>query len=139
MLHIDDSVFTYYRRLDKVKRYVDEHLSEHLSVATLARIASLESKYFSKFFREKTGARCSEWLATVRVRRASEMFRTANHTVAKVAFAVGFRDVRTFTRTFKRVTSLTPRDYKNGVRPRPGGTRSSKPRTAPRRWPARSC
>ena len=82
-----------------------------------ARIAGLEVKYFSKFFHEKVGVCFREWLNHVRVARAMEMMRAHNHRITDVAFAVGFQDLRTFERSFKKSTARTPRSFKSSVRP----------------------
>ena len=114
---IDCWAFTYYARLRRVKEYVDQHLSEDLSPERVARIAGLEKRYFSTFFREKTEIRYGQWLATVRIHRAMEMMKTADYSITRLAFAVGFRNLRTFERAFKRRTGITPQAYKKSVRP----------------------
>ena len=54
---LDNLAFTYYRRLGRVREYLEEHISEQLSLEEAARVAGLEKKYFSTFFHEKTGVR----------------------------------------------------------------------------------
>ncbi len=115
--NIREAAFSYYDRLARLKRYVDEHYCEPISVTKGARIAALEVKYFSKFFHEKVGVYFREWLNHVRVARAMELMRTRNHTITDIAFAVGFRDLRTFERSFKKSTTRTPRSFKSSVRP----------------------
>ncbi|MDA2939275.1 AraC family transcriptional regulator, partial [Acidobacteria bacterium AH-259-A15] len=82
-----------------------------------AQIAGLEKKYFSVFFHEKVGMTFTGWLAHVRVARAMELIKTRNYSITEVAYAVGFGDLRTFQRAFKKCTTLTPREFKNSVRP----------------------
>ena len=74
-------------------------------------------KYFSSFFHAKTGVRYSEWIRALRVRHAMEMMRSANHSITRICYGVGFRNIRTFERAFKKHTSMTPREYKKVVSP----------------------
>ena len=111
------SAFTYYRRLRKLKTHLESHVSERLPLEDAARIVGLEKKYFSVFFYEKVGIRYRDWHAQIRVDKAKELMTEANYPVTRVAFAVGFRDLRTFERAFKKHTGTTPVDFKKSVRP----------------------
>jgi AraC-like DNA-binding protein len=114
---IPDAAFQYYERLKKVREYVVTNLEEPLSLADVALVARTERKYFSAFFKNKVGICFSVWLHHMRVEAAMALLRSRNHTVTDVAFLVGYRDVRTFERNFKRYTGMPPRDFKNHVRP----------------------
>ena len=111
------SAFVYYQPLRKVKDYMDRNYSEKVSLKKLAQIAGLEEKYFSTYFRKKTGICCKDWVAQFRVSRAKEMMEVQNYNITEIGFAVGFGDLRTFERAFKRCTGMTPREFKNSVRP----------------------
>lgn len=110
-------VFDYYDRLGRVRELVEQHLDEHIPLSRAAEIACLERKYFSAFFRSKTGVCFRDWLAYQRSLRAAELMRGSNLSVTDVAFTVGFQDLRTFERSFKRCMGLTPLAYKRRVRP----------------------
>ena len=114
---INQSAFDYYSRLKKVKRFVDEHYADRITLKTVADIACLEEKYFSTYFHSKTGVRFVDWIACVRVGRAMELIRRRDKPILLVSELVGFRDLRTFERAFKKWTGLTPIEYKKTVRP----------------------
>lgn len=116
--NINQIAFHYYPPLHRVKRYVDLHYSEPISLKTAAGAAGLESKYFSAFFHRKTGVCFSDWLASVRIARAVELIKAQERTITSTALAVGFRDLRTFERTFRRCLGMTPRAFKKSIRPR---------------------
>ena len=109
--------FTYYARLQRVKEYVESDPARDLSLSAAARVAGMQSKCFSAFFREKTGLRYTDWVSQQRVHKAMDLIRNRNVVICRVAYEVGFRDLRTFQRAFKRWASLTPRQYKRLVRP----------------------
>lgn len=114
---LDDPVFEYYARLGRVRDFVEDHVHERISLATAAAIATLEPKYFSAYFREKTGRCFSEWLTSVRVRKAMRLIRDRNITITRAAMSVGYRDLRTFERAFDRCTGMTPSAYRVEIRP----------------------
>lgn len=109
--------FSYYSRLAKVRKYVEENLDSDLSLKAVAEVAGMERGYFSRFFRQKTGVRFTNWVASLRVERAMDLMRSANRSITRVAYSVGFRDIRTFERAFKRDTSMTPSAFRKSVRP----------------------
>lgn len=113
----EDAAFHYYHRLRRVKEHVERALADDISLKSAARVAGLETKYFSSYFRQKTGRCFKHWLAEMRIEKAMHMMKSGDYTISEVAFAVGFRDLRTFERTFKKCIGTTPRAYRNSVRP----------------------
>lgn len=109
--------FSYYGRLTPVLEFVEAHVAKPISLADAAKLAGLERKYFSVFFHSKVGTTFSEWLRIVRVTRAMELMRAHDASIPRIAFAAGFRDVRTFERAFKRYVGVSPKAYRASVRP----------------------
>ncbi|MCP4204379.1 MAG: helix-turn-helix transcriptional regulator [bacterium] len=109
---INRNAFSYFNRLKRVERFVQAHYAEDISRKAVAEVAALEEKYFSTFFREKTGVRFRDWLTLVRVSRAMALLRSRNHPISIVASQAGFHSLRTFERSFKRCTGVTPRRYR---------------------------
>lgn len=110
-------VFTYYPRLSAVAEYVRAHLTDPLDLADVSRVAGLERKYFSAYFRLKVGISFTEWLRQLRVTRAKELMESREVSIPRLAFSSGFRDVRTFERAFKRLVGMPPAAYRASVRP----------------------
>ena len=109
------STLAYYRRLRPVAEYVARHLHEPLPLGRLAGVAGLEPKYFSALFRKRVGIRLTEWLRVYRVARAARLLHASDEHVSRVAFAVGFGDLRTFQRAFKRYFGASPRAYRTAL------------------------
>jgi two-component system response regulator YesN len=115
---ITATAFAYYPRLKKVKEYVDQHLEDKISIATAAQIAGLEDKYFSTYFRKKTGMRFTDWIAHARVARATNMMSKHDYTITWIASTLGFQELRTFERVFKKCTGMTAQSFKRSVQPK---------------------
>lgn len=117
---LNQRVFRYYRRLARVKEYVEGHYAEPLSLPKMAEIARLETTYFSKFFRQKTGMRYHDWLSQTRVQHAVQIMSSQDTSITEIAFAVGFQNLRTFERAFKKYVGVAPRSFRKEVRPEYG-------------------
>ena len=109
--------FSYYHRLSAVLQVVTANVATPISLGAAAKLAGLERKYFSAFFRSKVGATFTEWLRVLRVCRAMELMCARDGSITRIAFAAGFQDVRTFERAFKRYLGVSPKVYRASVRP----------------------
>ena len=114
---VNHGAFQYYTRLQRVKEHVDQYYSEEISLEKAARIAATEKTYFSTFFRKKVGITFTDWLRRLRVAKAIEIMKTRNASICEIAFEVGFGDLRSFERAFKRYTNLTAREFKQTMLP----------------------
>ncbi|MEM9384036.1 MAG: AraC family transcriptional regulator [Pseudomonadota bacterium] len=103
-------------RLARVRRYCEDNPTARISLVDAARVANLEASYFSSFFHEKTGVCFHSWLNYTRVLRAMHLLADTDLSITNVSRKVGFRDLRTFQRAFKRFASVTPTEYRKQAR-----------------------
>jgi general secretion pathway protein G len=102
------------------------NLSERLSSAQAAKVVSVERKYFSKFFRRETGFNFAWWNREIRIRLATQLLRQRGRNIDSVALAVGYVDVTTFARAFKKCNGVCPQAYRRlGSTPRASPKRES--------------
>jgi transcriptional regulator GlxA family with amidase domain len=99
-------------RLHRLVRHVEANFEDSLSLARAAQICGLERTYFCRFFRARVGISFSEWSRRVRVGRAKALLRAEHRSVLAVALAVGYKDITTFERNFRRCEQLTPGEYR---------------------------
>lgn len=90
------------------------HASGRMSLATVAAHVKSSEGHFSRLFRQATGMAPNAWQIVTRVERAKAALR-GGATIRHAALAAGFMDPATFSRTFRRVTGLTPRVFRAGV------------------------
>ena len=114
---INGKVFDCDPRLKRLHEYVEQNYSEPIPLEKAARIAALESSYFSSYFHAKVGITFTDWLRQVRISKAVELMKTSDFSISEVAEAVGFKDLKTFERAFKRYALKTPREFKKSVLP----------------------
>jgi two-component system response regulator YesN len=102
-------------RVTAAMEFVVRNLAVRPSRADVARAAHLDPAYFSKRFLRATGYTFSEWSARIRVEYAKTILETTILQIAEVASSVGYEDVTTFARNFRRYEGTSPRGYRDLV------------------------
>jgi two-component system response regulator YesN len=103
------------RRVARVVRYVVANLSRRVTLQDAAAVAGLEPLYFSKLFRKTVARRFTAWSGWIRVEHSKELLCIADLSITAIAAAVGYSDVTTFARTFRRCEGVCPREYRRRV------------------------
>ncbi len=93
-------------------RHIQMNLGENLTVNFLAERANLHQDYFSRLFLRYAGQRPLSYLHEKRIERAQYLIATTDLSYAEIADEVGFENSSHFSKVFKKVTSITPGDYK---------------------------
>ena len=92
--------------------YIQLNLKESLSVEFLSKRANLQQDYFSRLFFKYTGERPLAYLHAKRIERAQYLIATTSLTQSEIAEATGFESLPYFSKIFKKITRLTPTEYK---------------------------
>lgn len=101
-----------HRRLRPLLWHLLNNLGQRLSSAQAAKIVSVERKYFSKFFRRETGFNFAWWNREMRIRLATQLLHQKGCNIDSVALAVGYVDLTTFARAFKKCNGVAPQVYR---------------------------
>lgn len=102
----------YQRRLTRVIDHVHRHLSEPLTLNELAQVACFSPHHFHRVFRALTGETPHGFVRRVRLERAN--YLRAHHpgrTLTDIALDCGFSSSSDFSRTFRKVYGVAPRDF----------------------------
>ena len=110
--------FEYYEALKKVLCYVSSNPDKVLSLTGAAKIAGMSRSQFASYFHKTAGVPYKHWLDFVRVKRSITLLRFTNKSMLDVAEECGFADATTFTRTFRRIEGVTPREFRRGLQVR---------------------
>ncbi|MEK0315561.1 AraC family transcriptional regulator [Cohnella sp. 56] len=87
------------------------HFSEPVTVAQLAAALGLDRKYLSVIFKAATGMPPQQYLLHYRMERAGELLKKGQYTVGEVARSVGYRDALLFSKMFKKLKGVPPKQY----------------------------
>jgi AraC family transcriptional regulator len=97
--------------VERVRDYIEAHLTERLTLADLAGHAGLSRHYFSRLFRAVTGDPPMRYLMGRRIEHARRMLSDRRHSVCEIAMLLHFADQSHFCRSFRRRTGLSPLQY----------------------------
>lgn len=97
--------------IQHAKSYIHAHYMESISRDDVASTVYLDSSYFSRVFKQKTGMSFIAYLTQVRMKKAKELLST-QMSIAEIADAVGYQHRNTFISNFKEYSGLTPNDYR---------------------------
>lgn len=100
------------RRLAEIRRYMEEHLDEPLTIPFLSRRACLSTTTFKEGFRRLYGLPVHTWLRQRRMERAAELLRDSSLSVLGVAQSVGYGSASQFSAAFHRQYGMTPAMYR---------------------------
>jgi transcriptional regulator GlxA family with amidase domain len=104
--------------LSELLAWAARRLDQPLTVADLARRASVSSRHLGRQFRAATGTTPLRWLLTQRIRRAQELLETTDESVDAVAEATGMGTATTLRRHFHRAVGVSPIAYRQTFRNR---------------------
>ena len=100
-------------RLSKLHNFVNQSLSERITLDRAARIVGLERTYFSKYFRRATGVCFRDWLTYRRVQRAKKLLTNDGALITRIGLDVGFGSLRTLERAFRRFENCSPLEFRS--------------------------
>ena len=92
--------------------YINDHLTEPLNLNDLAHEANMSRSYLSTHFKLITGVSPYEYLIIKRIELAVRMLRDTSLSVTETARKSGFTNLANFNKAFKRITGMTPREYR---------------------------
>lgn len=105
--------------------YMEEHFRENLTIPQIAKAVSVNPVYLNKLFKLSTGKTISEYLNYYRIEASKSLLLEPDATVASVGASLGYNDVRSFIRFFRKFTGVTPKDFRQQNLPdarNPGAT-----------------
>lgn len=105
-----------FRELLPVIRHIEEHYTESVSMREMAELAGLSATHFNARFREVLRMPPSQLLLSRRVEHARRLLAETSQELGQIAVASGFFDQSHFTKRFRKVTGMTPKQYRKRFR-----------------------
>ena len=96
--------------------YIAEHYREELTLNGLATQLNYSLPYISKRFKEDTGVSFVNYLQNYRVMQGCRLLSGTKYSLAEITEMVGYHDVKFFSELVKRMTGLSPRDFRRRYR-----------------------
>lgn len=92
--------------------FLETRYAEDISLDMLAQQFNMSATYLSGYIKENTGSNFSEHLNAIRIRKAKELLETTDLSIQEIGSRIGYRNVTSFIRMFKKETGHPPGDYR---------------------------
>lgn len=100
------------RECEFIRRYIDNHFKENLTLDHLARLAHLNKYYLSHSFRKEFGTSPINYLISRRVEESRFLLRKTDYSLSLIAEILGFSSLSYFSQCFHRIEGISPTEYR---------------------------
>ena len=100
------------RRVLKVQQYISEHYRDEIHLNTLSDMVGMAPTAFSRFFKQRTGKKLSDYITDIRLGHAARLLVDTTMSVAEICYDCGFNNLSNFNRIFKRKKSCPPTEFR---------------------------
>jgi len=97
-------------------KYIHENFAEPINLLQLSDHLGLNNCYFCVLFKNQTGMTFSQYLNKVRITESKKLLETTADSIIDISLAVGFNNHNHFSATFKKLTGVTPSEYRTDVK-----------------------
>jgi transcriptional regulator GlxA family with amidase domain len=104
--HTDDAI-------REAQDYIEKNIDEKITIDELAERAALGRRSFERRFKQATNNSVLEYIQRVKIEAAKRSLETSRKNINEVMFDVGYTDTKAFRDLFKKITGLTPIEYRN--------------------------
>ena len=100
------------RVIASITRYMQEHVSEEISLSVLAEVFHLNPQYISQLFKNEIGVGFLAYLTNIRIEKAKKLLLSTALSVTEISSCAGYGDYRVFTKVFKKTEGVTPSQFR---------------------------
>ncbi len=93
--------------------FIEQNFQNDITVEEIAACCGLNRSYFGKIFHEVLGKSPQEFLISYRMTKATELLKLTSLSIAEVSSAVGYSNQLHFSRAFKKIYGISPRQWRN--------------------------
>ena len=101
--------------VSSAKRLIEEKVEEPFRVNDLCVALGYSKSYLSKLFHEQTGETIANFAILQKIKRAKQLIRDGNLNFTQISDKLSFDNPQYFSRVFKRVTGMTPSEFKSSL------------------------
>lgn len=102
--------------IGRILQFVDAHYTDDLSLVLIADQFALDPSYVSRLFKSETGVGFARYLAHLRITQACLLLSETPSHIHEIAKQVGYQNLHSFMRVFKKHCGITPSEYRNNAK-----------------------
>lgn len=93
--------------------YIEQNFQNDITIEDIAAVCGINRSYFGKIFRNSIGRTPQEFLMNYRMIKATELLKLTSLSIADIGSAVGYENQLHFSRAFKTIYGISPREWRN--------------------------
>jgi AraC-like DNA-binding protein len=98
--------------VQKAIKFIQCKYPEPIRVTDIASVCGLDRSYLSRLFKDATGQSLQGYLVAYRMKMAAQLMRDGSNSIQYVSLAVGYSDIFTFSKAFKKHYGVSPTEYR---------------------------
>jgi two-component system, response regulator YesN len=99
--------------VDKTKKYIENHISEEISMDDIAQNVHLNPDYLTRIFKKEVGVSISRYIIYRKMDIAKRMLLETDESIGEIALKVGYYNYSSFNRIFTKFVNMSPQQFKN--------------------------
>jgi transcriptional regulator GlxA family with amidase domain len=99
--------------IKKAQKFIENNFQERITIDELSSKCALSRRSLERRFKKATNNTINEYIQRVKIEAAKKSFETSRKNITEVMFDVGYSDTKAFRGIFKKLTGMTPFDYRN--------------------------
>lgn len=112
----DDNIVRRNKKMDTIIKLVEEHYTENIGLTNIAEMAGMNPDYLGRLFKDHTGKTFVEYITDLRINYSMELLKNSTLKIKQIGETVGYPNSNYFIKVFKQHTTLTPKEYQNGLK-----------------------
>lgn len=98
--------------IDKTKKYIENHISEEISMEDIAQNVHLNADYLTRIFKKELGVSISRYIINRKMHISKELLIETDKSIGDIALEVGYQNYSSFNRIFTKMVEMSPQDFK---------------------------
>ena len=98
-----------------IKKYIEENVDKVFSLSDLCKEIGYSKSYLSRLFLTQTGDSIHKYYMTNKIKKAKQLIREGNYNFSQISDALSFDNPQYFSRVFKRITDMSPSEFKKTI------------------------
>lgn len=103
-------------KIERAKHFVERNFHKKVSLRDVAVAVCLSPKYLSRVFKQNTGIGFSRYKLKIKIKKAKEFLKNTGYNIEQISDRLGYQNVESFIRIFKKLTGLLPTQFRKNNR-----------------------
>jgi len=102
-------------KVARIKDFLSRNVCKNVTLSDAAEIVSVSPKYLSRAFQEYAKIGFSDYKVSLRMKEAKQLLKKNTHTVGQISDALGYQNMESFIRQFKKLEKVTPASFRTRI------------------------